>query len=39
VSERCTLVGNGAITYTWCCGFSATVRFSRCGDVLVIYRG
>lgn len=38
VSERCTLIGCGAVTYRWCCGFSATVRFARCGDVTVIYR-
>lgn len=39
VSQRCTLIGCGAVTYQWCCGFSATVRFARCGDVTVIYRG
>lgn len=39
VSERCTLIGCGAVTYQWCCGFSATVRFARSGDVTVVYRG
>ncbi|MBX3413123.1 MAG: hypothetical protein KF708_10580 [Pirellulales bacterium] len=39
VSERCTIIGCGAVTYQWCCGFSATLRFARSGDVTVIYRG
>lgn len=39
VYERCTLIGCGAVTYQWCCGFSATLRFARCGDVTVVYRG
>lgn len=39
VSGRCTIVGRGLVRFTWCCGFSATVRFSRCGDILVTYRG
>jgi hypothetical protein len=38
VSERCTLFGRGAITYCWACGFSATFRFTRHGDVIVTYR-
>lgn len=38
VSERCTLIGRGAITYCWSCGFSATFRFRKHGDVVVIYR-
>lgn len=39
VSGRCTVVGRGLVRFTWCCGFTATVRFSRCGDLLVTYRG
>lgn len=39
VSSRCTIIGCGAVTYQWCCGFSATLRFARSGDVTVIYRG
>lgn len=38
VTERCTLLARGAITYCWDCGFSATFRFQRNGDVLVTYR-
>ncbi len=39
VSCRKTLLADGAVTYDWCCGVSVTVRFQRCGDVLVTYRG
>lgn len=38
VCSRGALFGRGVVTYRWCCGFSATVRFDRCGDVLVTYR-
>ncbi len=38
VFSRGALVGQGLVRFTWCCGFSATVRFDRCGDVLVTYR-
>lgn len=36
---RKTLLGDGVVTYSWCCGFSASIRFQPCGDVLVTYRG
>lgn len=39
VCHRRTLIGCGAVTYEWCCGVSATIRFQKCGDVTVIYRG
>ncbi len=39
VTKRCTIIGRGLIRYDWCCGFTATVRFTRCGDYRVIYRG
>lgn len=38
VCARGALIGRGVVTYRWCCGFTATVRFDRCGDVLVTYR-
>jgi hypothetical protein len=38
VTDRCTVFARGAVTYEWACGFSATVRFRRNGDVLVTYR-
>lgn len=38
VCARGALLGRGVVTYTWCNGFSATIRFDRCGDVLVTYR-
>lgn len=38
VCARPALFGRGVVTYRWCCGFSATIRFDRCGDVLVTYR-
>jgi hypothetical protein len=38
ISQRCTLFGHGAVTYCWSCGFSATFRFTKHGDVLVTYR-
>lgn len=34
-----TLLGSGKITYTWCCGVSVDIRFDRCGDIKVVYRG
>lgn len=39
VTKRCTIIGCGLIRYDWCCGFTAIVRFDRCGDYRVIYRG
>jgi len=39
VSSRRTLIGAGLVRYDWCCGFSAIVRFNRCGGYRVIYRG
>jgi hypothetical protein len=38
VSCRKTLLGDGTVTYDWCCGVSVVVRFDKCGDVLVTYR-
>lgn len=38
VCGRNALFGHGVVTYRWCNGFTATVRFDRCGDVLVTYR-
>lgn len=34
-----TLLGDGVVSYKWCCGVTVNVRFDRCGDVLVTYRG
>lgn len=39
VTCRKTLVGSGTVTFAWCCGVSVVVRFDKCGDVLVTYRG
>ena len=39
VTKRCTIIGSGLVRYDWCCGFTAIVRFNRCGDYRVIYRG
>lgn len=40
VFSRRTLFGCGLVRYTWCCcGYSATIRFDRCGGYRVIYRG
>ena len=39
VSSRRTLIGAGLVRYDWCCGFTAVVRFDRCGGYRVIYRG
>jgi len=39
VCSRPTLIGSGLIRYDWCCGFSAIVRFDRCGNYRVFYRG
>ena len=39
VTSRCGLLCRGVVHYDWCCGFSVTVRFDRCGDAVVIYRG
>ena len=36
---RSALFGDGIVTYTWCCGFSASIKFKKCGEVLVTYRG
>jgi hypothetical protein len=35
---RRTLFGAGAVDLEWCCGFTAVVRFQRCGDYRVVYR-
>jgi len=40
VCARCgILLCRGAVTYDWCCGYRVVVRFDRCGDVTVVYRG
>ncbi|MBX7166806.1 MAG: hypothetical protein K1X74_10715 [Pirellulales bacterium] len=39
VSERCTLIGAGLVRYDWCCGFTAVIRFDKCGGYKVHYRG
>ena len=39
VDSRCGLLCRGAVTYDWCCGYRVVVRFDRCGDVTVVYRG
>lgn len=33
------LLGAKIVTYSWCCGVTVNVRFDKCGDVLVTYRG
>lgn len=37
VAARRTLVGCGAVTYCWSCGYQVTIRFQRAGDVAVVY--
>ena len=39
VNSRCGLLCRGVVTYDWCCGYRVVVRFDRCGDVTVVYRG
>lgn len=39
VDCRKTLVGEGLVTYSWCCGVSVSIRYKKCGEVLVTYRG
>lgn len=39
VCSRSGLLASGIVTYEWCCGFSVTVRFKRCGDVVVVTHG
>jgi len=39
VDSRCGLLCRGVVTYDWCCGYRVVVRFDRCGDVTVVYRG
>jgi len=39
VDCRKTLIGEGIVTYDWCCGVSVTIRYKKCGEVLVTYRG
>gem|GEM_PF-1342813 len=39
VTQRGTIIGSGLVRYEWCCGFTAIVRFDRCGNHRVIYRG
>lgn len=34
-----TLLGDGMVSYKWCCGVTVNIRYDRCGDVLVTYRG
>ncbi|MBI2825826.1 MAG: hypothetical protein HYX69_14160 [Planctomycetia bacterium] len=39
VASRCGILCRGVVTYDWCCGYRVVVRFDRCGDVTVVYRG
>ncbi|HVU89391.1 MAG TPA: hypothetical protein VHD36_18835 [Pirellulales bacterium] len=39
VDSKCGLLCRGVVTYDWCCGYRVVVRFDRCGDVTVVYRG
>jgi hypothetical protein len=39
VDSRCGLLCGGVVVYDWCCGYRVVVRFDRCGDVTVVYRG
>ncbi len=39
IDSRCGLLCRGTVTYDWCCGYRVVVRFDRCGDVTVVYRG
>ncbi|HEY4309232.1 MAG TPA: hypothetical protein VGN12_07250 [Pirellulales bacterium] len=39
VDSKCGLLSRGVVTYDWCCGYRVVVRFDRCGDVTVVYRG
>lgn len=34
-----SLLRGEVTTFAWCCGVSVEVRFAKCGDVLVTYRG
>lgn len=38
ICGRRGLFGAGVVTYRWCCGFEAVIRFTRCGDIKVVYR-
>ena len=38
VHGRRTLIGDGVVHFDYCCGVTVSVRFDRCGDVLVTYR-
>jgi hypothetical protein len=37
VRSRRTLFGCGLVRFDWCSGYGVTVRFTRCGDLRVIY--
>jgi hypothetical protein len=37
VSFRHTLFGCGLSTYEWCCGHGVKIRYTKCGDVKVVY--
>jgi hypothetical protein len=37
VSGRNTLFGNGLVRFEWCGGYEVVIRFTRCGDLKVIY--
>ena len=39
VAGRRTLIGAGLVKYTWCCGYTAVVRFDKCGNFKVRYIG
>lgn len=39
VSCRGGILCDGVVNYDWCCGVSVSVKFKKCGDVIVTYRG
>jgi hypothetical protein len=39
VDCRKSVIGEGIVTYEWCCGVSVVIRYKKCGEVLVTYRG
>jgi hypothetical protein len=39
VCSRPGLFAASVVTYDWCCGYSVTIRFKRCGEVVVVTRG
>ncbi|MBS0209027.1 MAG: hypothetical protein JSS27_08750 [Planctomycetes bacterium] len=39
VACRGGILCDGVVTYDWCCGVTVSVKFKKCGDVVVTYRG